>query len=207
MTLSATQMAILTAAAQQSERLVLPPAKLAPAPRAAIRRSLLAKGLIEPVDLPDVAAGAAWAADGALVTYRITAAGLAAIRAAARCEAGVPPEAPTESPEGAQGAAGSPTWPKRRPSRRRALQSQPRPCLLRGRGASLQGLPGELASEAIEQVQRVPGRLPECRVVEDTPGRVPVAVFASDLARPAVEHRDRVAGAIHLRGPVQAAVS
>ena len=206
MTLSATQMAILTAAAQQSERLVLPSAKLAPAPRAAIRRSLLAKGLIEPVDLPDVAAGAAWAADGTRLTYRITAAGLAAIRAAARCEAGVPPEAPAESPEGAQSAAGS-ERPKRRPSRRRALQSQPRPCLLRGRGASLQGLPGELASEAIEQVQRVPGRLPECRVVEDTPGRVPVAVFASDLARPAVEHRDRVAGAIHLRGPVQAAVS
>jgi hypothetical protein len=107
MTLSATQMAILTAAAQQSERLVLPPAKLAPAPREAIRRSLLGKGVIEPVDLRDAEAGAAWAADGTLLTYRITAAGLAAIRAEARREADMPPEAPAESAQGAQGAAGS----------------------------------------------------------------------------------------------------
>ena len=106
MTLSATQMAILTAAAQQPERLVLPPAKLPPAPREAIRRSLISQGLIEPMDLPDAAAGAAWAADGTRLSYRVTAAGLAAIRTVARREADLPPEAPTDSTGGAQGAAG-----------------------------------------------------------------------------------------------------
>jgi len=135
MTLSATQMAILTAAPQQSERLVLPPAKLPPAPREAIRRSLISQGLIEPMDLPDAAAGAAWAADGTRLSYRVTAAGLAAIRTVARREADLPPEVPTDSTGGAQGAAGGPDWPKRGPSRRRALQSQPRPCLLRRRRA------------------------------------------------------------------------
>ena len=89
------------------QHLAAPPAKLAPAPRAAIRRSLLAKGLIEPADLPDPEAGAAWAADGALVSYRITATGRAATRAEARREVDMPPESPVESPEGAQGVAGS----------------------------------------------------------------------------------------------------
>jgi hypothetical protein len=107
MSLSPTQVQILAAAAVHPQHLAAPPAKLAPAPRAAIRRSLLSQGLIEPVDLPDAEAGVGWAADGTLVSYRITAAGLAAIRTEARREVDMPPEAPTESAEGAQGVAGS----------------------------------------------------------------------------------------------------
>src|SRR3712207_6431819 len=79
MTLSSTQTAILAAAAQHSDRLASPPTKLAPAPREAVRRSVLAKGLIEPATLLETDAATAWPADGARVAYRITEAGLAAI--------------------------------------------------------------------------------------------------------------------------------
>ncbi len=51
MTPTPSQSAILTAALQDPQHIVSPPARLAPAPRDAIRRSLLAKGLIEPAVL------------------------------------------------------------------------------------------------------------------------------------------------------------
>jgi hypothetical protein len=51
MTPTPTRAAILTAALQDPQHIVSPPARLAPAPRDAIRRSLLAKGLIEPAVL------------------------------------------------------------------------------------------------------------------------------------------------------------
>lgn len=81
MKLTDTQMAILTAAAQHPERLAAPPAKLAPAPREAIRRSLLGKGLIEPVVLENADAALAWAIEDGPAHYRISDAGLVAISA------------------------------------------------------------------------------------------------------------------------------
>ena len=51
MTPTLTQAAILAAALQHPQQLVAPPARLAPAPRDAIRKSLLTKGLIEPAAL------------------------------------------------------------------------------------------------------------------------------------------------------------
>jgi hypothetical protein len=48
MALSPAQAAILAAAQQHPHQLVTPPARLAPAPRDAIRKSLLTKALIEP---------------------------------------------------------------------------------------------------------------------------------------------------------------
>jgi len=115
MSLSPTQAAILAAAAQHPERLAAPPPKLAPAPRDAIRKSLLAKGLIEAAPLPAADEATAWPADGAPVTYRMTAAGLAAIRAEARSEAGMPPKAPTESAEAGPPSTGTLTLAETRP--------------------------------------------------------------------------------------------
>jgi hypothetical protein len=80
MTLSPTQAAILSAAARHPERLAAPPPKLAPTPRDAVRKSLLARGLIEPTaEVLDPAT--AWSVDAVLVNYRITEAGLRAIGA------------------------------------------------------------------------------------------------------------------------------
>src|SRR5689334_8065237 len=83
MSLSPAQAAILAAALRHPQHLAIAPARFAPAPRDAIRKSLLAKALIEPatVEAPDHAA--AWAMDGTLAHYRLTEAGLrAAVEAA-----------------------------------------------------------------------------------------------------------------------------
>jgi hypothetical protein len=93
MTLSPTQAAILAAAAQHPQHLIGPPPKLAPAPREAIRKSLLGKGLIEPATLDALDTATAWPADGGLVSYRITAAGLMAV-------ANVEPAPQTDTPSG-----------------------------------------------------------------------------------------------------------
>jgi hypothetical protein len=93
MTPTPTQAAILTVALQHPQDLVPPPARLAPAPRDAIRRSLLAKGLIEPAALEQPDETTAWAVNGVLVHYRLTEAGLRA--AAGTADTGIPAEAPT----------------------------------------------------------------------------------------------------------------
>jgi hypothetical protein len=93
MKLTDTQAVILAAAAQHPHGVVAPPAKLAPAPRDAVRKSLLAKGLIAPSEMLD--RSTTWTVDGEAVSYRITDAGLAAL--------GIAPEeapgAPTDAPE------------------------------------------------------------------------------------------------------------
>lgn len=111
MPLSATQSAILAAAAAHPERLVVPP-KLGPAPREAIRRSLLAKGLIEPAAQPGTDAATAWPVGTEVVAYRITTAGLAAmgldaVSAEAAAEADMPPEGPAEPAGAGQPSAGA----------------------------------------------------------------------------------------------------
>ncbi|WP_201445663.1 DUF3489 domain-containing protein [Belnapia sp. F-4-1] len=70
-----------------------PPARLAPAPRDAIRRSLLAKGLIEPAALEQPDENTAWTVNGAPEHYRLTEAGLRA--AAGTTDGCAPAEAPT----------------------------------------------------------------------------------------------------------------
>jgi hypothetical protein len=69
MTLSPTQAAILSAAARHPERLAAPPPKLAPAPRDAVRKSLLARGLIAPT-AEAIDPTTAWTADATLVGVR-----------------------------------------------------------------------------------------------------------------------------------------
>jgi hypothetical protein len=93
MKLTDTQAVILAAAAQHKQGLVAPPARLAPAPCDAVRKSLLAKGLIAPADALD--RGTSWTVDGEAASYRITEAGLAALGIASE-EA---PGAPTDAPE------------------------------------------------------------------------------------------------------------
>jgi hypothetical protein len=101
MKLTDTQAVILAAAAQHKQGLVAPPARLAPAPRDAVRKSLLAKGLIAPADALD--RSTAWQVDGEAVSYRITDAGLAAM--------GIAPDEATGAPTGAAEALGAPEAP------------------------------------------------------------------------------------------------
>ena len=96
MTPAPTQAAILTAALHYPQHLVIPPARLAPAPCDAIRRSLLAKGLIEPeaIEAPDE--NTAWTVNGVPAYYRLTEAGLRA--ATGRADASALAEGPTTAP-------------------------------------------------------------------------------------------------------------
>ena len=120
------QSAILAAALQHSRHLVIPPVRLAPAPRDAIRRSLLAKGLIEPAALEQPHESTAWAVNGVPEHYRLTEAGLRA--AAGTGDTGIPAEAPTtaaHAPEAHEAApldaaallAQEPQRPRLRPRR------------------------------------------------------------------------------------------
>ncbi len=72
MKLCDTQTQILAAAATQPLRLAIPPAKLPVAAREAVRKSLLARGLIEAVDA-DADEQDTWATDAGPVTYRLAA--------------------------------------------------------------------------------------------------------------------------------------
>ena len=73
MTLSDTQSLILTAAAQRTDGLAAPPAKLPPAPRAAVARALLQAGLLAPIKAGAAFdPGLAWKLDGAPVVLGIT---------------------------------------------------------------------------------------------------------------------------------------
>lgn len=104
MSLTSTQAAILAAALRHPQHLVAPPARLAPAPRDAIRKSLLAKGLIEPaaVEAPDDAT--AWPADGAPAHFRISDAGSQAIGTEPAADAGGTEAAGRDGPQAPQGA-------------------------------------------------------------------------------------------------------
>ncbi len=93
MTPTPTQASILAAALQHPQHLIAPPARLAPAPRDAIRRSLLAKGLIEPAALGQPDESTAWTVNGVPVNYRLAEAGLRS--AAETADAGASAEAPT----------------------------------------------------------------------------------------------------------------
>lgn len=97
MKLSETQMQILAAAAEHPLRLVVPPTKLPVAARKAVRKSLLAKGLIEAVAVDDAGEQETWATEAGPVTYRLAAqepaAGATAIAQA------------TEAADGGEGAA------------------------------------------------------------------------------------------------------
>jgi hypothetical protein len=96
MTPTPTQAAILTAALQDPQHIVSPPARLAPAPRDAIRRSLLAKGLIEPAALDQPDESTAWTVNGVPVNYRLAEAGLRA--AVGTTDGGAPADATTMAP-------------------------------------------------------------------------------------------------------------
>ncbi|MBL6081909.1 hypothetical protein JMJ56_28395 [Belnapia sp. T18] len=96
MTPTPTQAAILAAALQHPQHLVAPPARLAPAPRDAIRNSLLAKGLIEPAALELSDETTAWMVNGVPVHYRLAETGLRA--AGETADAGASAEAPTTAP-------------------------------------------------------------------------------------------------------------
>ncbi|MBY0338446.1 MAG: DUF3489 domain-containing protein [Acetobacteraceae bacterium] len=133
MTLSPTQAALLAAAQQHPQRLVAPPERLPPAPRDAIRKSLLAKGLIEPAaadDVDDADPAMAWSVDGAAALYRITEAGLAAMEAATApaeaagtAEDGEGASEPAEASQAPQDAAEAPQAAPARPGLRAAAQA------------------------------------------------------------------------------------
>ncbi len=97
MKLTDTQAVILAAVAQHKQGLVARPARLAPAPQDAVRKSLLAKGLIAPAEVLD--RSTAWTVDGEPISYRITAAGLAALGIAPEEAPGAPTDAPEATPE------------------------------------------------------------------------------------------------------------
>jgi hypothetical protein len=122
MKLTDTQAVILAAAAQHKQGLVAPPARLAPAPQDAVRKSLLAKGLIAPADLLD--RGTAWTVDGDAVSYRITDAGLAALGIAPKEAPGAPTGAPEPSlkPKATPEAQAAPAAPLRASLRDAARQ-------------------------------------------------------------------------------------
>jgi hypothetical protein len=78
--LTDTQLVVLSAAAQQPDRLAAPP-KLPAAAQAAVGRSLLKAGLLAPVPLPAARTAFAWRLDRETSTgLAITDQGLAAIR-------------------------------------------------------------------------------------------------------------------------------
>ena len=93
MTPTPTQAAILAAALQHPQHLVTPPVRLAPAPRDAIRRSLLAKGLIEPAAREQPDENTAWTVNGVPTYYRLAEAGLRS--AVGTADAGALAEVPT----------------------------------------------------------------------------------------------------------------
>ena len=98
MTPTPTQAAILAAALQHTQHLVTPPARLAPAPRDTIRRSLLAKGLIEPAMLEQLDENTAWTVNGVPCTTAYP-------RQACALLSGPPTRAPRQKPrDGATGA-------------------------------------------------------------------------------------------------------
>jgi hypothetical protein len=93
MTSTPTQAAILVAALQH---LVTPPARLAPAPRDAIRKSLLAKGLIEPATLEVSDGNTAWMVNGVAAHYSLPKKGLGFAKETA--DTGTSAEARTTAP-------------------------------------------------------------------------------------------------------------
>jgi len=97
MKLSDTQTQILAAAAAHPLLLAIQPAKLPTAAREAVRKSLLAKGLIEAVEVDGAGEHEAWATEAGPVTYRLAAQEAAEVATAA-AEA-------TEAPGGRNGAA------------------------------------------------------------------------------------------------------
>jgi hypothetical protein len=117
MKLSDTQMQILAAAAAHPQLLAIPPAKLPTAAREAVRKSLLAKGLIEAVALDAAGECDAWITDAGPATYRLVAqepteAATAAVEAPeavgggdSAAKAAPPHTAPTESLEAIPAAA------------------------------------------------------------------------------------------------------
>ncbi len=122
MKLTDTQAVILAAAAQHKNGLVAPPAKLAPAPQDAVRKSLLAKGLIAAAELLDRTT--AWQVDGEPVSYRISPAGLAALGIAPEEAPGQPTDAPESAPhhEATPEPQAAPTAPPRASLREAARQ-------------------------------------------------------------------------------------
>jgi hypothetical protein len=100
------QALILAAALQHPQHLVTPLARLAPAPCDAVRRSLLAKGLIEPATLRGADGNAAWTVDGAPEHYRLTEAGMRA--AVGTTDGGAPAEASTTAPHAPEASVGAP---------------------------------------------------------------------------------------------------
>src|SRR4051794_34732383 len=103
MTPTPTQAAILAAALQHPQNLVTPPVRLGPAPRNAIRRSLLAKGLIRPAIPEPPDEDTAWTVNGVPAHYRLAEAGLRA--AVGTADAGTLAEAPLALPPGPSCAA------------------------------------------------------------------------------------------------------
>jgi hypothetical protein len=122
MKLTDTQAVILAAAAQHKQGLVAAPARLAPAPQDAVRKSLLAKGLIAPGETLD--RSTAWQVDGEAVSYRITKAGLAALGIAPEEAPGAPTDAPEPAPQAqpTSEAQAAPTAPPRPSLREMARQ-------------------------------------------------------------------------------------
>ena len=92
-----TQAAILAAALRHPQHLVTPPARLAPAPRDAIRRSLLAKGFIEPAAMKAPDENTAWKVNSVSAHYRLAKAGLRA--AVGTVHGGTSAEALTTAPD------------------------------------------------------------------------------------------------------------
>jgi hypothetical protein len=141
MTPTPTQAAILAAALQHPHQLVAPPARLAPAPRDAIRKSLLAKGLIEPAALEAQDGSTAWPVAGTPVQYRLTGAGLRVVTEPAPrtdmpsgvtqlpVKADVPPQAPAayRLPGPPRRPPPGPQGPSHRGQAARASASSPRP--------------------------------------------------------------------------------
>jgi hypothetical protein len=129
MKLSDTQTQILAAAAAHPLRLTIPPAKLPAAAREAVRKSLLAKGLIEAVE-PDATDDAAtWITDAGPASYRATDAALALLGAQAQEVTGGP-TAVVEAGEAAGGrdSAAEATPPHTAPTESlAAMSTQQRP--------------------------------------------------------------------------------
>ncbi len=106
MTPTPTRASILAAALQHPQHLVTPPARLAPAPRDTIRRSLLAKGLIESAMLEQPDENTAWTVNGVPVHYPLFEAGLRA--AVGTADARTPAEASTTAPQAPEAHVGAP---------------------------------------------------------------------------------------------------
>ena len=123
MTPTPTQAAILAAALQHPRHLIAPPARLAPAPRDAIRRSLLAKGLIEPAALGQPDETMAWTVNSVPEHYRLTKAGLRA--AAGTADPEIPAKAPTTATDAPGAHETTPPAPKPRAAHAEAPPAMP----------------------------------------------------------------------------------